>query len=88
MCKHAIVSTQRARPQGSETYSECLALKWLPQMTQSHNTSTDQSELNALMFADTPKLAKNYFYRWNVLAAAKVKGSVTRERCTLLDTVG
>lgn len=77
----------RAQPQGSETCSECVALKWLPQTTIHTNTSTDQSELNALMFADTPKLAKNCFYKLNVLAAAEVKGSVTRERCILLDTV-
>ena len=51
---------------GSETCSECLALKWLPQMTNHTNTSTDQSELNALMFVDTPKLAKNCLYKGNV----------------------
>ena len=71
LCVQTAYYFTRARPQGSETFSECLALKWLPQMTNHTNTSTDQSELNALMFADTPKLAKNCFYKGNVLTGYK-----------------
>ena len=71
LCVQTAYYLTRARPQGSKTFSECLALKWLPQMTLHTNTLTDQSELNALMFADTPKLAKNSFYKGNVLTGCK-----------------